>query len=67
MCLELMYDGFFTNETVCLLVEVASESNSSHIFMRMVVLVEMNSHRVSPAVVFDSLFMIIQSKSLFVR
>ena len=36
---------------------------TSQIFKRMVGLVEMNSHRETPAVVSDALFMIIQSKS----
>ena len=36
---------------------------TSQIFKRMVGLVEMNSHRETPAVVSDALLMIIQSKS----
>ena len=36
---------------------------TSQIFKRMVGLVEMNSHRETPAVVSDALFVIIQSKS----
>ena len=43
--------------------EVASENNTSNIIKRMVKLVEMNSHRETPAVVSDALFMIIKSKS----
>ena len=38
-------------------------NNTSHIFKGMVGLVEMNIHRDTPAVVLDTLFMIIQSKS----
>ena len=58
-----MYERLFTNETVCRRFEVASMNNTSQIFMRMVGLVEMNSHPQTPAVVSDTLFMIIQSKS----
>ena len=42
------------------------KNNTSQICMRMVGLVEMNSHRETTAVVSDALFMIIQSKSWFV-
>ena len=63
MCLEFMYQHLFTNDSVCSRFEVASDNNTSQIFRRMVWLVEMNSHRETPAVVSDALFMIIQSKS----
>ena len=63
MCFKLMCECLFTNEFVCRHLEVASQNNTSQIFMRMVGLVEMNSHRETPAVVSDALFMIIQSKS----
>ena len=63
MCFESMYERLFTNESVCCRFEVVSEYNTSQIFKRMVGLVEMNSHRETPAVVSDALFMIIQSKS----
>ena len=58
-----MYERLFTNEYVCRRFEVASENNTSQILKRMVGLVEMNSHRETPAVVSDALFMIIESKS----
>ena len=63
MCFEFMYERLFTNESVCRRFEVASQNNTSQIFKRMVGLVEMNSHRKTPAVVSDDLFMILQSKS----
>ena len=63
MCFESMYERLFTNESVCCRFEVASQNNTSQIFMRMVGLVEMKSHRETPAVVSDALSMIIQSKS----
>ena len=63
MCFLFMYERLFTNESVCRRFEVASENNTSLIFMRMVGLVEMNSHRENPTVVSDALFTIIQSKS----
>ena len=58
-----MYERLFTNESVCRRFEVASENNTSQIFKRMIGLVEMDSHRETPAVVSDALFMIIRSKS----
>ena len=58
-----MYQRLITNESVCCRFEVASQNKTSQIFKRMVGLVEMNSHRVTPAVVSDALFMIIQSKT----
>ena len=63
MCFEFMYERLFTNDSVCCRFEVFSQNNTSQIFMRMVGLVEMNSHRETPAVVSDDLFMIIKSKS----
>ena len=63
MCFEFMYERLFINEFVCRRFEVASQNNTSQIFKRMVELVEMNSHRETPVVVSDALFMIIQSKS----
>ena len=63
MCIGFMYERLFTNESVCCRFEVASENNTSQFFKRMVGLVEMNSHRETPVVVSDALFMIIQSKS----
>ena len=63
MCFEFMYQRLFTNESVCCRFEVASQNDTSQIFKRMVGLVEMNSHRETPAVVSDALFMIIQSQS----
>ena len=63
MCFEFMYERLFTNESVCRRFEVASQNNTSQIFKRIVGFVEMNSHRETPAVVSDALFMIIQSKS----
>ena len=59
----LMYERLFTDESVSRRFEVASKNNTSHIFRRMVGLVEVNSHRATPAVVSDALYMIIQSKS----
>ena len=58
-----MYESLFTNESVFRRFEVASQNNTSQICMRMVGLVEMNSHREAPAVVSDAIFMIIKSKS----
>ena len=63
MRFEFMYERLFTNEFVCRRFEVASQNNTSQIIKRMVWLVEINSHRETPAVVSDTLFMIIQSKS----
>ena len=63
MCFESMYERLFTNESVCSHFEVASQKITSQIFMRMVGLAEMNSHRETPALVSDALLMIIQSKS----
>ena len=63
MCFEFMYERLLTNESVCRRIDVASENNTSQIFKRMVWLVEMNSHRETPAVVSDDLFMIAKSKS----
>ena len=54
MCFEFMYERLFTNESVCRRFEVASENNTSQNFKRMVGLVEMNSHRETPAVVSDA-------------
>ena len=59
----LMHERLFTNESVCRRFEVASENDTSQISMRMPGLVEMNSHRETPAGVSDALFMIIKSKS----
>ena len=64
MCFEFVYQRLYTNESVCSRFEVASENNTSQILKRMVGLVEMNSHRETPAVVSDALFMIIQSEVL---
>ena len=64
MCLEFMYQHLFTYDSVCCRFEVASDNNTSQIFRRMVWLVEMNSHRETPSVVSDDLFMISQSKSV---
>ena len=58
-----MDERLFTNESVCRRFEVASQNNTSQFSKRMVGLVEMNSHRETPAVVSDALLMIIQSKS----
>ena len=63
MCFQLMYERFFTNESVCRRFEIASKNNTCQIFLRMVGFVEMNSHRETPAVVSDALFTIIKSKS----
>ena len=63
MCFEFTYERLFINESVCRRFNVASENNTSQIFMRMVCLVEMNSHRENTTVVSDDLFMIIKSKS----
>ena len=63
MCFEFKYERLFTNESVCRRFEVTSQNNTSQIPKRIVGLVEMNSHRATPAVVSDALFMIIQSKS----
>ena len=63
MCFQFIYERLLTNESVCRRHKVASQINTSHIFKRMVGLVEMNSHRETPAVVSDALFMIIKSKS----
>ena len=57
-----MYERLFTNESVCRSFEVDSENNTSQILKRMVGLVEMNSHRETPAVVSDAPFMITKSK-----
>ena len=48
--------------SVCRRFEVASEINTSQIIKRIVGLVEVNSHRETPAVVSDALFMNIRSK-----
>ena len=61
MCFEFMHERLFTNESVCRRFEVAPVNDTFQIFMRMVWSVEMNSHRETPAVVSDSLFMIIKS------
>ena len=53
----------FTNEFLCRRFYVASQNIASQILRRMVGLFEMNSHRETPAVVSDPLFMISQSKS----
>ena len=58
-----MYQRLFKNETVCRRFEVAFENETSQIYMRTVVLVEMNSHRETPAVVSVALLMITKSKS----
>ena len=63
MCFQFTYQRLFSNESVRRRFEVASQNNTSIIFARMVVLVEMNSHRETPAVVSNTLLMIIQSKS----
>ena len=57
-----MYERLFTNESVCRRFEIDSENNTSQVFNRMVRLLEMNSHRETPAAVSDALFMIIKSK-----
>ena len=59
-----MHERFFTSESVCRRFEVASQNNTSQILKRMAGSVEMNSHRETPAVVSDALFMIIKFKSL---
>ena len=51
-----MYQRLFTNESVYCRFEVASQNNTSQIFKRIFGLVEMNSHRETPAVVSDALF-----------
>ena len=61
--LVFMYERLFTNESVCRRFQIASQNNTSQIFKRMVGLVEMNSHRETPAVVSVALFMIIHSTS----
>ena len=63
MCFEFMYERLFTNESVCCRFEIASQNNTSQIFKGMIGLVEMNSHRETPAVVSGALFMITKSKS----
>ena len=60
MCYGFMYERLFTNDYVFRRFEVGSENNISKIFKRMVGLVEINSHRETPAVVSDALFMIIK-------
>ena len=50
-----MHECLYTNESVCCRLEVASQNNTYQIFRRMVKLVEMNSHRETPAVVSDAL------------
>ena len=63
MCFELMYERLLTNESVSRRFEFSSKNNTSQMSMRMVGLVEVDSHRETPAIVSDALFMIIQSKS----
>ena len=58
-----MYQRLITNESVCCRFQVVSQNKTSQIFKRIVGLVEMNSQRVTLAVVSDALFMIIQSKT----
>ena len=57
MLSEYMYESLFTNESVCRRFDVACQNNESQIFMRMVGLVEMYSHRETPAVVSDALLL----------
>ena len=61
MCFEFMYECLFTNESVCRRFEVASQNNTSQILTRMFGLAEVNSHRETPAVVSDAIFMVIKS------
>ena len=63
MCFQFMYERLFTNESVCRCFEMAFENNTSQVSKRIVGLVEINSHRETPAVVSDALFMTIKSKS----
>ena len=58
-----MHERFFTKESFCRGLNVASKNNTSQITRRIVGLVERSIHQETLAVVFDAFFMIIQSKS----
>ena len=66
MCFEFIYERLFTNESVSRRLEIASENNTSQISKRMDGLVEMNSHRETPAVVSDALYKIIKIIYFFI-